>query len=70
MKEEKVDEEPLILEEIHEQKKEVKEITKHSTETKVSPAARKMASEAKINLHAEIQAKIHIEVVEEDRKKS
>ena len=50
LKEEKVDEEPLILEEIHEQKKEVKEITKHSTETKVSPAARKMASEAKINL--------------------
>ena len=50
LKEETVDEEPLILEEIHEQKKEVKEITKHSTETKVSPAARKMASEAKINL--------------------
>ena len=50
LKEETVDEEPLILEEIHEQKKEVKEITKHSTEAKVSPAARKMASEAKINL--------------------
>ena len=47
---EKVEDEPLILEEVHEEKKISKQSTKTKKETKVSPAARKMANEAKINL--------------------
>ncbi len=48
-----VDEEPLILEEIHEEKKEkvaAKKTQQQKKETKVSPAARKMASEANVDL--------------------
>ena len=47
---EKVEDEPLILEEVHEEKKILKQPLKIKKETKVSPAARKMANEAKINL--------------------
>ena len=47
---EKVEDEPLILEEVHEEKKILKQPLKTKKETKVSPAARKMANEAKINL--------------------
>ena len=47
---EKIDNEPLILEEVHEEEKISKKHSKIEKETKVSPAARKMASEAKINL--------------------
>ena len=47
---ESVDDEPLILEEVHEEKKVSRKPLKNHLETKVSPAARKMASEAKINL--------------------
>ena len=47
---EKVEDEPLILEEVHEEKKISKQPLKTKKETKVSPAARKMAHEAKINL--------------------
>ena len=47
---EKVEDEPLILEEIHEEKKILKQPLKIKKETKVSPAARKMANEAKIDL--------------------
>ncbi len=47
---EKVEDEPLILEEVHEEKKILKQPLKIKKETKVSPAARKMANEAKIDL--------------------
>ena len=47
---EHVEDEPLILEEIHEDKKVSKQIFNKTKETKVSPAARKMANEAKIDL--------------------
>ena len=47
---EKIEEEPLILEEVHEEVKTSKQPIKNNQETKVSPAARKMASEAKIDL--------------------
>jgi len=47
---EKVDEEPLILEEVHVEKKVSEKPLKIETETRISPAARKMASEAKVNL--------------------
>ena len=47
---EQVEDEPLILEEIHEEKKVSKQILNKAKETKVSPAARKMANEAKIDL--------------------
>ncbi len=47
---EKIDDEPLILDEVHEEEKVSKKYSKIKQETKVSPAARKMASEAKINL--------------------
>ena len=48
---EQLDDEPLILEEVHKEKKEnpVQPITSKQ-ETRVSPAARKMANEAKIDL--------------------
>ncbi len=48
---EKVEDEPLILEEVHEEKKILKQPQKIKKETKVSPAARKMANEAKIDLN-------------------
>ena len=48
---EKVEDEPLILEEVHEEKKILKQPLKIKKETKVSPAARKMANEAKIDLN-------------------
>tara|TARA_B100000886_G_scaffold339423_1_gene304876 strand:- start:1399 stop:2739 length:1341 start_codon:yes stop_codon:yes gene_type:complete len=47
---EKIEEEPLILEEVDEENKVFTEPQKTKLEKKVSPAARKMASEAKINL--------------------
>ena len=47
---EQVEDEPLILEEIHEDKKVSKQVLNKTKETKVSPAARKMANEAKIDL--------------------
>ncbi len=47
---EKVDEEPLILEEVHVEKKVSEKPLKIETETRISPAARKMASEAKVSL--------------------
>ena len=47
---EKVDDDPLILEEVHEEKKFSRQSLENNKETKVSPAARKIASEAKINL--------------------
>ena len=47
---EKVEDELLILEEVHEEKKILKQPLKIKKETKVSPAARKMANEAKIDL--------------------
>ena len=47
---EKVDDDPLILEEVHEEKKFSRQSLENNKETKVSPAARKIASEAKIDL--------------------
>ncbi len=47
---EKVEDETLILDEVHEEKKVSKQTHNINQETKISPAARKMASEAKINL--------------------
>lgn len=47
---EKIEEAPLILEEVHEEAKNSKQPIKNNQESKVSPAARKMASEAKIDL--------------------
>ena len=47
---EKVEDEILILEDVHEEKNISKQALKKNVETKVSPAARKMASEAKIDL--------------------
>ena len=47
---EKVDDEPLILEKVHEEKNFVSQSLENNKETKVSPAARKIASEAKIDL--------------------
>ena len=48
---EKVEDELLILKEVHEEKKILKQPLKIKKETKVSPAARKMANEAKIDLN-------------------
>ncbi len=47
---EKFEDEPLILEQVHEDVKVSKQALKSKKEMKVSPAARKIASEAKINL--------------------
>ena len=47
---EKIEDEPLILNNVHEEKKIIKQNMNLGKDTKVSPAARKMASEAKINL--------------------
>ena len=43
-------EEPLILEEVHKEKKSEKVITPQKKETRISPAARKMASETKVDI--------------------
>ena len=50
LKDEKIEDEPLILEQVHEEKKKSRKPTFKKEETQVSPAARKMASEAKIDL--------------------
>jgi 2-oxoglutarate dehydrogenase E2 component (dihydrolipoamide succinyltransferase) len=47
---EKVDDEPLVLMEAYEEKKVSRKPLENNKETKVSPAARKIASEAKIDL--------------------
>ena len=47
---EKLEDEPLILDHVHEEKKLSKKTSITNQKTQVSPAARKMASEAKINL--------------------
>ena len=49
---EKIEDEPLILEEIHEDKSSLQTTSTSDEKTKISPAARKMASEAKINLES------------------
>ena len=50
LEDEKIEDEPLILEQVHEEKKISRKPLLTKEETQVSPAARKMASEAKINL--------------------
>ena len=47
---EKIEDEPLILNNVHEEKKIINQNLNLGKETKVSPAARKIASEAKIDL--------------------
>ena len=47
---EKIEDEPLILEKVHEENKVSTQSEKIKQEAKISPAARKMASEAKIDL--------------------
>ncbi len=48
---EKIEEEPLILEEVHEDTKSFKKSQNIDLEKKVSPSARKMAAESKIDLN-------------------
>ena len=50
LKDEKIEDEPLILEQVHEEKKISRKPIFTKEEAQVSPAARKMASEAKIDL--------------------
>ena len=51
-KESIVDEvEPLILDEVHEEKQPQKKVKPKNIETKISPAARKMASEANVDIN-------------------
>ena len=50
LEDEKIEDEPLILEQVHEEKKISRKPLLTKEEAQVSPAARKMASEAKINL--------------------
>ncbi len=50
LEDEKIEDEPLILEQVHEEKKISRKPVLTKVEAQVSPAARKMASEAKINL--------------------
>ena len=50
LKDEKIEDEPLILEQVHEEKKKSRKPIFKKEEAQVSPAARKMASEAKIDL--------------------
>ncbi len=45
------EEEPLILEEVHKEKKVIKQLQVPKKETKISPAARKMASEANMDIN-------------------
>ena len=47
---ESIDEEPLILEEVHHEKPHLSKSSYKKIETKISPAARKMASEANVDL--------------------
>ena len=47
---ESIDEEPLILEEVHHEKEDLSKSSYKKTETKISPAARKMASEANVDI--------------------
>ncbi len=49
---EKLEDEPLILNEVHEDKKIFEKSSDKIKETKISPAARKIASEAKIDLES------------------
>ncbi len=49
---EKIEDETLILEEIHEDKSSLQTTSTSDEKTKISPAARKMASEAKIDLES------------------
>ena len=50
LEDEKIEDEPLILEQVHDEKKIPRKPLLTKEEAQVSPAARKMASEAKINL--------------------
>ena len=50
LEDEKIEDEPLILEQVHEEKKIPRKPLLTKEKAQVSPAARKMASEAKINL--------------------
>ena len=50
LNDEKIEDEPLILEKVHEEKKKSRKSIFKKEEAQVSPAARKMASEAKIDL--------------------
>ena len=50
LEDEKIEDEPLILEQVHEEKKISRKPLLTKEQAQVSPAARKMASEAKINL--------------------
>ena len=50
LEDEKIEDEPLILEQVHEEKKIPRKPSLTKEKAQVSPAARKMASEAKINL--------------------
>ena len=47
---ESIDEEPLILEEVHHEKEDLSKSSYKKIETKISPAARKMASEANVDI--------------------
>jgi 2-oxoglutarate dehydrogenase E2 component (dihydrolipoamide succinyltransferase) len=51
LEEEKIEDEPLILDTFHNEEKIEKKVLKKFQETKVSPAARKMANEADIDLN-------------------
>ena len=51
LEEESLDEEPLILEEVHKEQQSEKKIILKDKETKISPAARKMANEAKVDIN-------------------
>ena len=48
---ESIEEEPLILEKVHNEKPKENEIVDNIKETKISPAARKMASEANVDIN-------------------
>ena len=50
LEDEKIEEEPLILEKVHEERKISRKLLSTKEEAQVSPAARKMANEAKIDL--------------------
>ena len=45
------EEEPLILNEIHKEENQIKQIKQSKKETKISPAARKMANEGKVDIN-------------------
>ena len=50
LEDEKIEDEPLILDQVHEEKKISRKPVSKKEDTQISPAARKMASEAKIDL--------------------